>query len=113
MSNKPWCVIPFISFSNSSDGKYKLCCQSYDVKNMNINNTIVEDFFSSEYMKNIRHNMLYNKDDPEIKRLCAICVDQDKLNIESIYNIDELIDELITKRDGYILIQDNTIIKNI
>jgi MoaA/NifB/PqqE/SkfB family radical SAM enzyme len=79
----PWCINPFITFSISSDGKYRLCCQSREIENYDINNMHVEDYFSSEFINNIRHDMLNKNMSKEIYYLCKSCIKEEDKGLVS------------------------------
>lgn len=83
MNNKPWCVNPFITFSCTSDGKYRLCCQSKIINEYDINNTPIEEFFSSNFMNEIRDEMLSNEYSDKIKKYCEPCITEEKKGVIS------------------------------
>lgn len=83
MSVDPWCINPFITFAISSDGKYRLCCQSREIEQYNINNLPVEEFFSSEFMNDIRDSMLTKTKNDTIEHLCHGCIKEDEKGVVS------------------------------
>lgn len=66
IKNSSCCALPFIHVQSEPDGKIKLCClakntvKDNDGKPFNFGKDKIETFFNSDYMKNIRKDMLNN-----------------------------------------------------
>lgn len=78
ISDKTFCILPFIHLSLSTNGNIKLCCRSKSVAN--INKVSMEDFWFSEKMNKIRKDVLRGE---KIKE-CKACWDLENNNIVSL-----------------------------
>lgn len=67
--NKSLCALPFLHIMGNPDGKVKLCCLSKDNINANLGHDKIETFFNSDYMKNVRKEMINGNRIPE----CTNC----------------------------------------
>ena len=73
---KPWCINPFIQFSHTADGFYRACCvASVDrTSDLSIENMTPLEFFNSDYMKNIRKDMLTGEFSETTNEACRQCI---------------------------------------
>lgn len=72
MSQKPWCVEPFITLENKVSGPWGLCCKS---KSLSYTDELSPlEHFNSETMKRIRKDMLNHNVTEEIQKLCQSCI---------------------------------------
>lgn len=66
IKNNSCCALPFMHVQSEPDGKIKLCCLAKNTvkdnegKPFNFGKDKIETFFNSDYMKNIRKDMLNN-----------------------------------------------------
>ena len=70
---KPYCTLPFIQFANNVEGKYQACCIA-NVTDYSITKTKPMDFFNSEYMKELRKDMLSGNITNRITSTCKKCI---------------------------------------
>jgi organic radical activating enzyme len=76
---KPYCTLPFIQFANNVEGKYQACCIA-SLTDYTITKTKPMDFFNSEYMKNLRKDMLGDKITDTISGTCKKCIHNEKVS---------------------------------
>ena len=71
---KPYCTLPFVQFSTTVAGNYQACCIANKQKE-NIVDVSPMDFFNSDYMKQLRYDMLQTgKPSDLIKDTCYKCI---------------------------------------
>jgi MoaA/NifB/PqqE/SkfB family radical SAM enzyme len=84
--NSPWCVNPFIQFSQTADGYYRVCCVGEVDRSSKIyhgDNMSPMEYFNSDVMQTIRKDML-TKDFSEVtKNACAQCIKNKENKIHS------------------------------
>lgn len=77
--NKSCCALPFMHVQTEPDGDIKLCCLAKNtVKNndgrvFNFGKDKIETFFNSDYMRNVRKNMINDVQVPD----CKGCYDEE------------------------------------
>lgn len=76
---KPYCTLPFIQFANNVEGKYQACCIA-NLTDYTITKTKPMDFFNSEYMKNLRKDMLGNEITDTISGTCKKCIHNERVS---------------------------------
>jgi len=91
-----YCPLPFVQFSTTPGGVYQACCIAKwnGIHNMTVENTSMLEFFNSEYMKQLRHDMIFGHTDL-IEDTCSKCIEQESTSGKSRrtglknYNIDD------------------------
>ena len=81
--------MPFIQFSTTVEGLYQACCIAKAEGNMNFENTSPMEFFNSDHMKQIRHDMVTGNKSDLLKQTCSACINQ-----EESYGVSKRIDSL-------------------
>lgn len=76
---KPYCTLPFIQFANNVEGKYQACCIA-NLTDYTITKTKPMDFFNSEYMKNLRKDMLGDEITDTIAGTCKKCIHNERVS---------------------------------
>lgn len=76
---KPYCTLPFIQFANNVEGKYQACCIA-NLTDYTITKTKPMDFFNSEYMKNLRKDMLGDEITDTISGTCKKCIHNERVS---------------------------------
>jgi hypothetical protein len=97
------CPMPFIQFSTTTMGNYQACCIAKQVDSMSFDNTTPMEFFNSDHMKQLRHDMANGNKSDLYNYTCQNCVNQEKL-----YNKSKRLDALTHHIHGK-LVSDNTI----
>ena len=59
--SETWCVLPWIHAATLTDGSTQLCCVAEDVSGINLNQQNIQDYWNSDYLKQVRINMLKGK----------------------------------------------------
>ena len=103
------CVLPFSHFTAYPMGDAKVCCMSETIKDINLNETSIDDAFNSEEYKKLRRDMLNGVEN----NICKVCYNMESRNSESYRQVAKNnyknshgldIEDLITdvKEDGYL-----------
>ena len=99
------CPMPFIQFSTTTMGNYQACCIAKQVDSMSYDNTTPMEFFNSDHMKQLRHDMANGNKSDLYNHTCSNCITAEKL-----YNKSKRLESL----DHYIhgkLVSDKTIMQ--
>ena len=65
-----FCALPFVQYSTYNHGRYRLCCMAKEpAEELNQNHLSMEQIWNSDYMKQVRRDMLAGKWSPE----CTEC----------------------------------------
>ena len=65
-----FCALPFVQYSTYNHGRYRLCCMAKEpAEELNQNHLSMEQIWNSDYMKQVRRDMLAGKWRPE----CTEC----------------------------------------
>lgn len=108
--SKTWCVLPWIHTASLTDGSTQLCCVAESVSDTNLNQSTVNDYWSSSYLKETRKKMLQG----EKVKACRRCYEEEANGYKShriIENktwfeklgaeqIDQLVDQSKTNPDN-------------
>jgi radical SAM protein with 4Fe4S-binding SPASM domain len=104
LPNENFCIIPWIHLNTWPNGNVFQCCIT-DYRNHigTLRKNTLEEIFNNDYMKNLRNDMLQNKQHSS----CAKCYEQEEMGITSFRNaanknfsnhIDDAVEK--TKQDG-------------
>lgn len=74
-----FCVLPFIHSATLTDGSIPLCCVSKSSSKIDLNESTMEDYWNSSYVKDIRRKMLQGE---QIKD-CSRCYEEEKSGYRS------------------------------
>ena len=74
--NKPWCPLPFVQFANDVTGRYQACCIASRT-NQYLSDVKPMDFFNSDYMKQLRYDMLNDTPSELVSWTCKKCIKQE------------------------------------
>jgi sulfatase maturation enzyme AslB (radical SAM superfamily) len=84
--NKFFCVLPFIHFATSVNGKVRLCCKvpvsdsiRIDNKEASLETHSIRDFWYSDYMNGVREQMILG----QAVKDCKQCYYEDSINLKS------------------------------
>ena len=65
-----YCTLPFVQYSTYNHGRYRLCCMAKEpAEELNQNHLSMQEIWNSDYMKQVRKDMLEGKWRPE----CSEC----------------------------------------
>lgn len=79
-NNKTFCIKPWTHACVRTNGDITLCCRSTDIENFNLKTSSFSDWWSSEFLANIRSQMLAGEQ-PEP---CQLCYAHEKQGAESL-----------------------------
>ncbi len=74
---KPFCILPFVQFSTTVNGDYQACCIAKQQRD-NIVDKPPMEFFNSDYMKQLRYDMLQDNISPLVRETCFKCITMEK-----------------------------------
>ena len=84
--DKFFCILPFIHFATSVNGEVRLCCKVPVSESIKIDNNkatlathSIEDFWYSDYMNNVREQMILGQPVKD----CKQCYYEDSINLKS------------------------------
>ena len=72
-----FCSLPFLQFSTDPSGNYQACCIAKKT-DMNMVNVAPLDFFNSDHMKQLRHDMANGIDSKLYQDTCFKCIINEK-----------------------------------
>ena len=78
ISSDTFCIVPFIHYSTTTVGDFKLCCRSDKIGN--IDNTSIKDLWNSELYGNVRSDLVQGIRIPQ----CSACWKLEDNNIQSL-----------------------------
>lgn len=75
-NTKPWCVEPFINLSHTTEGWHQLCCIAMVDKSTNMNTFEMSplEYMNSNYVRQIRKDMIAGNISDDIKTACKSCI---------------------------------------
>ena len=73
-----FCILPWVSISNSPNGYIRLCCGS-KASSLRYGQSRISEIWNSDYYQNIRKKMLLNEQIDE----CSACYHEEKKGLES------------------------------
>lgn len=79
MSNKTWCIYPFVHLATFTNGSVSPCCVAHPYKNVNLNDLTVEEAWNHPEVKELRSQMLTGKQ----PKNCKNCYLDESLGVDS------------------------------
>ncbi len=83
IDNKVFCALPFTYVYVDSLNEYKLCSDARLSSKINTNDASILDYFNSDYLREIRDNMLSGNLSENIKDTCVRCIEREELGLWS------------------------------
>jgi molybdenum cofactor biosynthesis enzyme MoaA len=80
LSNKAFCIRPWTSACVRTNGDITLCCHSAEQSEHNLKTSTINNWWTSEFVANIRSKMLAN----EIPNECAVCATLESQGSQSL-----------------------------
>lgn len=80
---KVFCSLPFTYVYVDSLNEYKLCSDTNVSSKIKSHDQSILEYFNSDYLKNIRKNMIDFNINDEIKKTCLKCIERESLGIWS------------------------------
>ena len=115
---KKFCELPFTDLRSFASGKYSICCACNDdiTPMMKIHNENPMDFFQSNFMEELRRDMIISPDEPKglVKKVCGQCIELEKNGLKSIrepsewYGRENTEENWINKRTGVVDLKNKT-----
>jgi MoaA/NifB/PqqE/SkfB family radical SAM enzyme len=78
-TNKTFCILPFVHTTVQTNGDFTLCCRSTQSHDYNIKANTIEEWWSSEYLTDVRDKMLKGQS----VTACEVCYQVEERNITS------------------------------
>jgi MoaA/NifB/PqqE/SkfB family radical SAM enzyme len=79
IDNKVFCALPFIYLYVDSLNEYKLCSDARLSSKINTNDMSILEYFNSDYMNEIRFDMLRGYLSEKIRGTCIRCIEREEL----------------------------------
>lgn len=79
MSNKTWCIYPFVHLATFTDGSVTPCCVAKPYKNVNLNHLTIEDAWNHTEVVNLRSKIMQGI---EVEN-CRQCYIDESLGVDS------------------------------
>lgn len=95
INNKVFCALPFTYVYVDSLNEYKLCSDARLSSRINTNDMSILTYFNSDYLKEIRDDMLSGKLSEKIRGTCIRCIEREELGLWS--RREKCIDDYIVK----------------
>ena len=83
IDNKVFCALPFTYVYVDSLNEYKLCSDARLSSQINTNDMSILTYFNSDYLKEIRDNMIAGNLSEKIKGTCIRCIEREELGLWS------------------------------
>ena len=83
IDNKVFCALPFTYIYVDSLNEYKLCSDARLSSKINTNDKSILSYFNSDYLKEIRDDMLKGNLSEKIKGTCIRCIEREELGLWS------------------------------
>ena len=78
LHKKPFfCSLAFDHIYSDPGGLFKVCTEAYESPH-NVGNTSIKDWYQSDYMRNVRKEMLSDNPDYEKLKMCSRCMEAEK-----------------------------------
>jgi MoaA/NifB/PqqE/SkfB family radical SAM enzyme len=61
-NNKTFCILPFVHTAIHTNGDIKLCCYAKEPAHYNIKHDVLDDYWNSDYLTQVRQRMLNGKE---------------------------------------------------
>ena len=81
INNKVFCALPFTYVYVDSLNEYKLCSDARLSSQINTNNMSILGYFNSDYLKEIRDDMINGNLSEKIKGTCIRCIEREELGL--------------------------------
>ena len=81
INNKVFCALPFTYVYVDSLNEYKLCSDARLSSQINTNNMSILEYFNSDYLKEIRDDMINGNLSEKIKGTCIRCIEREELGL--------------------------------
>tara|TARA_B100001564_G_scaffold317097_1_gene292874 strand:- start:2048 stop:3253 length:1206 start_codon:yes stop_codon:yes gene_type:complete len=82
-SNKFFCALPFTYVYVDSLNEYKLCSDARLSSQINTNDQSIIEYFNSDYLNEIRFDMLRSDISEQIRGTCIRCIEREELGLWS------------------------------
>tara|TARA_B100002019_G_C21251941_1_gene591618 strand:+ start:112 stop:1311 length:1200 start_codon:yes stop_codon:yes gene_type:complete len=83
IDNKVFCALPFTYVYVDSLNEYKLCSDARLSSQINTNDESILEYFNSNYLKEIRNDMLDGNLSEKIRGTCIRCIEREELGLWS------------------------------
>ena len=83
INNKVFCALPFTYVYVDSLNEYKLCSDARLSSKINTNDMSILTYFNSDYLKEIRDDMIAGNLSEKIKGTCIRCIEREELGLWS------------------------------
>ena len=80
IDNKVFCALPFTYVYVDSLNEYKLCSDARLSSKINTNDKSILEYFNSEYLNEIRFDMIRGELTEKIRGTCIHCIEREELN---------------------------------
>ena len=81
INNKVFCALPFTYVYVDSLNEYKLCSDARLSSQINTNNMSILEYFNSDYLKEIRDDIINGNLSEKIKGTCIRCIEREELGL--------------------------------
>ena len=81
IDNKVFCALPFTYVYVDSLNEYKLCSDARLSSQINTNDKSILEYFNSNYLKEIRNDMLDGNLSEKIRGTCIRCIEREELGL--------------------------------
>jgi len=110
INNKVFCALPFTYVYVDSLNEYKLCSDARLSSKINTNDMSILEYFNSDYLNELRFDMLRGVLTDEIRGTCIRCIEREELGSWS-RRIKKIDDKIIKqfKTDSYLIPTSDTI----
>ena len=79
INNKVFCALPFTYVYVDSLNEYKLCSDARLSSQINTNDMSILSYFNSDYLKEIRDDMIAGNLTEKIRGTCIRCIEREEL----------------------------------
>ena len=83
IDNKVFCALPFTYVYVDSLNEYKLCSDARLSSQINTNDMSILTYFNSNYLKEIRDDMIEGNLSEKIRGTCIRCIEREELGLWS------------------------------
>ena len=80
INNKVFCALPFTYVYVDSLNEYKLCSDARLSSQINTNDKSILEYFNSDYINEIRFDMIRGELSEKIRGTCIRCIEREELN---------------------------------
>lgn len=106
-----FCALPFTYVYIDSQNEYKLCSDATLSSNITTEKNSVLEYYNSDYINQIRNDMIDYNITPQIRQICSRCIEREELNLWS--RREGKVDEIVLKnfQSGNLVIPTSKTIK--